>query len=169
MKLRHARAIAVFGIAVLALTGARGSHGGGCDNSSSGSSSSSSSSSSSGGSGSHSDNDNDSNATSGGSLPGGGGSADKAARDVTIDKCAYDAATKNLTAKITVKNDGALDYDYSVTMKFTGAGATSATAVKTGIAVTAGSSVSTELTTPYPGTGDGSEYTKCEVSRAGRI
>ncbi|MFE3128518.1 hypothetical protein ACFXHD_34455, partial [Streptomyces hydrogenans] len=125
MKLRHARAIAVFGIAVFALTGARGSHGGGCDNSSSGSSSSSSSSSG----GSHSDNDNDSNATSGGSLPGGG-SADKAARDVTIDKCAYDAATKNLTAKITVKNDGALDYDYSVTMKFTGAGATSATAVK---------------------------------------
>ncbi|MFD6121198.1 hypothetical protein [Streptomyces hydrogenans] len=164
VKLRHARAIAVFGIAVFALTGARGSHGGGCDNSSSGSSSSSSS----GGSGSHSDNDNDSNATSGGSLPGGG-SADKAARDVTIDKCAYDAATKNLTAKITVKNDGALDYDYSVTMKFTGAGATSATAVKTGIAVTAGTSVSTELTTPYPGTGDGSEYTKCEVSRAGRI
>ncbi|MFB7345955.1 hypothetical protein ACFCZ6_38535 [Streptomyces hydrogenans] len=163
VKLRHARAIAVFGIAVLALTGARGSHGGGCDNSSSGSSSSSSS----GGSGSHSD--NDSNATSGGSLPGGGSSADKAARDVTIDKCAYDAATKKLTAKITVKNDGALDYDYSVTMKFTGAGATAATAVKTGIAVTAGSSVSTELTTPYPGTGDGSEYTKCEVSRASRI
>ncbi|MFB7279203.1 hypothetical protein ACFCZV_18995 [Streptomyces hydrogenans] len=163
VKLRHARAIAVFGIAVLALTGARGSHGGGCDNSSSGSSSSS------GGSGSHSDNDNDSNATSGGSLPGGGSSADKAARDVTIDKCAYDAATKKLTAKITVRNDGALDYDYSVTMKFTGAGATAATAVKTGIAVTAGSSVSTELTTPYPGTGDGSEYTKCEVSRASRI
>ncbi|MFJ6408443.1 hypothetical protein ACIQK9_23280 [Streptomyces hydrogenans] len=163
MKLRHARAIAVFGIAVLALTGARGSHGGGCDNSSSGSSSSSSSG------GSHSDNDSDSNATSGGSLPGGGSGADKAARDVTIDKCAYDAATKQLTAKITVKNDGALDYDYSVTMKFTGAGATAATAVKTGIAVTAGSSVSTELTTPYPGTGDGSEYTKCEVSRASRI
>ncbi|MFE1345285.1 hypothetical protein [Streptomyces sp. NPDC058757] len=161
MKLRHARAIAVFGIAVFALTGARGSHGGGCDNSSSGSTS--------GGSGSHSDNDNDSNASSGGSLPGGGGSADKAARDVTIDKCAYDAATKKLTAKITVKNDGALDYDYSVTMKFTGSGATPATAVKTGIAVTAGASVSTELTTPYPGTGDGSEYTKCEVTRAGRI
>ncbi|MFE9398537.1 hypothetical protein [Streptomyces flavidovirens] len=59
MKLRHVRAVAVFGIAVFALTGARGSSGGGCDNNSSGSSggssfggssSSSSSSSSSGGS-----------------------------------------------------------------------------------------------------------------------
>ncbi|MEU2549433.1 hypothetical protein ABZ618_29070 [Streptomyces roseolus] len=161
MKLRHARAIAVFGIAVLALTGARGS-GGGCDNNSSGSSSGS------GGSGSHSD--SDSSSSSGGvSVPGGGGSADKAARDVTIDKCAYDAATKKLTAKITIKNDGSLDYDYSVTMKFTGSGAVPATAVKTGIAVTAGSSASAELATPYPGTGDGSEYTKCEVTRAARL
>ncbi|MFF5505306.1 hypothetical protein ACF1E9_23215 [Streptomyces roseolus] len=164
MKLRHARAIAVFGIAVFALTGARGSGGGGCDNHSSGSSSSSGSTSG----GSHSD--SDSSSSSGGvSVPGGGSSADKAARDVTIDKCAYDAATKKLTAKITVKNDGSLDYDYSVTMKFTGGGAVPATAVKTGIAVTAGSSTSAELTTPYPGTGDGSEYTKCEVTRASRL
>ncbi|MFD6246838.1 hypothetical protein [Streptomyces roseolus] len=162
MKLRHARAIAVFGIAVLALTGARGSGGGGCDNNSSGSSSSS------GGGGSHSD--SDSSSSSGGvSVPGGGGSADKAARDITIDKCAYDAATKKLTARITVKNDGSLDYDYSVTMKFTGSGAVTRTAFKAGIAVTAGSSVEAELTTPYLGSGDGSEYTKCEVDRASRI
>ncbi|MEU3607787.1 hypothetical protein AB0E83_20415 [Streptomyces sp. NPDC035033] len=166
MKLRHARAIAVFGIAVLALTGARGSNGGGCDNSSSGSGSSSSS----GGSGSHSDSDNNDNGGgSGGSLPGGGGGGDKAARDITIVKCAYDPATKNLTARITVKNDGALDHDYSVTMKFTGSGAVPATAVKTGIAVAAGASADAELTTPYPGVGDGSEYTKCEVTRAARL
>ncbi|MFJ5711347.1 hypothetical protein [Streptomyces sp. NPDC093105] len=163
MKLRHARAIAVFGIAVFALTGARGSNGASCD----GSSGSSSSSSSSSSGGSH-DNDG-SGSSSGGSVPGGGGSADKASRDVTIDKCAYDPATKNLTARITVKNDGALDYDYSVTMKFTGAGATSATAFKAGIAVAAGASETAELTTPYPGTGDGSEYTKCEVTRASRV
>ncbi|WP_030762982.1 hypothetical protein [Streptomyces griseus] len=161
MNLRHARAIAVFGIAVLALTGARGSHGGGCSGSSSGSSSSS------GGSNHHSDDDN----TSGSSVSGGGGSRDTAVRDVTIDKCAYDAATKSLTARITVKNDGALDRDYSVTVKFTGTAATAvpATAVKTGIAVAAGASASAELSTPYPGTGDGSEYTECEVTRAGRI
>ncbi|MGW7467194.1 hypothetical protein ACWGJT_21490 [Streptomyces xantholiticus] len=163
MKIRHVRAIAVFGIALVALTGARGSSGGGCDNSSS-----SSSSSSSGGSGSN--RDDDSAAGTGGSLPGGSG-ADKAARDVTIDECKYDVATKNLTAKITIDNSGALDYDYNVTMKFTGdAGSTAvpATAIKTGIAVTAGSTQTAELTTPYTGSGDGSEYTKCEVTRASR-
>ncbi|MHA4774309.1 hypothetical protein L1085_007385 [Streptomyces sp. MSC1_001] len=161
MKKRHVRAIAVFGIAVFALTGARGSGGGGCDNhSSSGSSSSSNSNHGS-------DNDSTSGGTSGGSS-----SADKAARDVTIDECKYDPATKNLVARVTVKNDGAMDYDYNVTMKFTGAAGGSvvpATAIKTGIAVAAGSSAQAELSTPYPGTGDGSEYTKCEVSRASRF
>ncbi|MFF2774715.1 hypothetical protein ACFVU3_07390 [Streptomyces sp. NPDC058052] len=165
MKLRHVRAVAVFGIAVLALTGARGSNGGGCDNSSGSGSSSSSSSG-----GSHNGDDDAGSGGSGGSVSGGGsGSADKAARDVTIDTCAYDPATKNLTARVTIKNDGALDYDYSVTMKFTGGSATPATAVKTGIAVAAGATAKAELATPYPGTGDGSEYTKCEVTRANRL
>ncbi|MEU2117201.1 hypothetical protein ABZ567_16465 [Streptomyces sp. NPDC016459] len=165
MKMRHVRAIAVFGIAVVALTGARGSGGGSCDNNSS-----SSSSSSSGGNGS--DNDSTSGGTSGGSVPGGTGSTDKAARDVTIDACTYDPATKNLVARITVKNDSAIDYDYNITMKFTGAAGGNvlpATAIKTGIAVASGASAKAELTTPYIGTGDGSEYTKCEVSRASRI
>ncbi|QES09023.1 hypothetical protein DEJ44_27645 [Streptomyces venezuelae] len=163
MKMRHVRAIAVFGIAVVALTGARGSHGGSCGGGSS----------SSGGSSSNhnSDNDSTSGGTSGGSLPGGSSSANKAIRDVTIDDCKYDAATKNLVARITVKNDGALDYAYSVTMKFKGeAGGTTvpATATKTGIAVASGASASAELTTPYPGSGDGSEYIECEVDRASR-
>ncbi|NWF27935.1 hypothetical protein HW130_16960 [Streptomyces sp. PKU-EA00015] len=160
MKIRHVRALAVFGIALVALTGARGSGGGGCDNHSS--------SSSSGGS---SHRDDDSSGSSGGSLPGGGSSADKAARDITIDECKYDTATKNLTARITVTNSGALDYDYDVTMKFIGAAggtAVPATATKTAIAVAAGASESAVLTTPYTGSGDGSEYTKCEVSRASR-
>jgi hypothetical protein len=162
VKIRHVRAIAVFGIALVALTGARGSGGGGCDNSSS-----SSSSSSSGGS----DRDDDSaGSTGGGSLPGGS-SADKAARDITIDECKYDDATKALTAKITINNSDSLDYDYDVTMKFTGGvGGTAvpATASETAIAVAAGASETTVLTTPYTGSGDGSEYTKCEVSRASR-
>ncbi|WP_329287512.1 hypothetical protein [Streptomyces sp. NBC_00691] len=161
--MRHVRAIAVFGIAVVALTGARGSHGGSCGGSSSSGSSSSSNH--------NSDNDSTSGGTSGGSLPGGSSSADKAIRDVTINECAYDAATKNLVARVTVKNDGALDYDYSVTMKFTGdtgGTASPATATKTAIAVAAGASVKAELATSYPGTGDGSEYTKCEVTRASR-
>jgi hypothetical protein len=167
MKMRHVRAIAVFGIAVVALTGARGS-GGGCDNNSS----SGSSSSSNNGSDNDTTSGGTSGSTSGGSLPGGSSSADKAARDVTIDECKYDPATKNLVARVTVKNDGATDYDYNVTMKFTGAAGGSvvpATAIKTAIAVASGASVKAELTTPYLGTGDGSEYTKCEVSRASRF
>jgi hypothetical protein len=161
VKIRHVRAIAVFGIAIVALTGARGS-GGGCDNSSSSSSSS----------GSHRDDDSTGgSSSSGGSLPGGS-SADKAARDVTIAECKYDPATKNLTAKISIDNSGALDYDYNVTMKFTGGAGSAvvpATAMKTGIAVTAGATQTAELTTPYIGSGDGSEYTKCEVTRVSRI
>ncbi|ALC22577.1 hypothetical protein ACH46N_24735 [Streptomyces pristinaespiralis] len=160
MKIRHVRAIAVFGIALVALTGARGSGGGGCDNSSSSSSSSSG--------GSH--RDDDSGSTGGVSVPGGSG-ADKAARDITIDECKYDDATKALTAKITINNSGSLDYDYDVTMKFTGGvGGTAvpATASETAIAVAAGASETTVLSTPYTGSGDGSEYTKCEVSRASR-
>ncbi|MFJ8297705.1 hypothetical protein ACIQ9R_17720 [Streptomyces sp. NPDC094447] len=161
--MRHVRAIAVFGIAVVALTGARGSHGGSCGGSSGSGSSSSSNH--------NSDNDSTSGGTSGGSLPGGSSSADKAVRDVTINECKFDPATKNLVARITVKNDGALDYDYSVTMKFKGdAGGTAipATATKTAVAVASGASQSVELSTAYPGSGDGSEYTKCEVSRASR-
>ncbi|WP_017238077.1 hypothetical protein [Streptomyces sp. SS] len=161
MKIRHVRAIAVFGIAVVALTGARGSHGGSCGGSSSGSSSSS-------GGSNHSDNDGTSGSSSGGSVPGGSSSADKAERDVTINECTYDSATKNLVARVTVNNDGVLDYDYSITMKFTGGTATPASATKTGIAVAAGATEKAELTTPYTGSGDGSEYTKCEVSRASR-
>ncbi|MFD3661006.1 hypothetical protein ACFWVF_10445 [Streptomyces sp. NPDC058659] len=161
MKMRHVRAIAVAAVAVVALTGARGSGGGGCDNNSS-----------SGSSGSSNHNDSSSGSTSGGSLPGGSSSADKAIRDVTIDECAYDQATKKLVARITVKNDGSMDYDYNVTMKFKGAAGgsvTPATAIKTGIAVAAGASESAEVTTPYFGTGDGSEYTECEVTRVSRF
>lgn len=160
MKMRHVRAVAVAAVAVVALTGARGSSGGSCGGSSSGSSSSS------GGS-----DHNDNGSSTGGSLPGGS-SADKAIRDVTIDECKYDQATKNLVARITVKNDGSMDYDYNVTMKFKGAAGGSvlpATAIKAGIAVAAGASASAEVSTPYIGTGDGSEYTECEVTRASRF
>ncbi len=101
-------------------------------------------------------------------MPGGSSSANQALRDITIDKCAYDAATKNLTAKITIKNDGVLDYDYDVTLKFKGTSAVSATATTTDVAVAAGASKSVDVATAYPGTGDGSEYTKCEVTRASR-
>ncbi|MEV3990466.1 hypothetical protein AB0J57_16320 [Streptomyces sp. NPDC049837] len=165
MKLRHVRAIAVFGVALVALTGARGS-GGGCS-SNSGSSSHSSDSGSSTTGGSH-DNDSSSSSSGGVSVPGGSGS-DKAARDIKIDDCRMDDAGKNLVARLTVTNSGALDYTYNITMKFrgdAGSGATTARASVTGLTVKAGASQVAEATTTYTGTGNGSEYKECVVDSA---
>ncbi|MCX4823830.1 hypothetical protein OG883_28945 [Streptomyces sp. NBC_01142] len=171
MKIRHVRAIAVFGIAVVALTGARGSGGGGCDNNSSGSSSSSSSS---GGSTSGGSNDSGSSSSTGGSIGSvtGGSSAHKAERDVRIDECKLDSTGKNLTAKITVTNNDSLAYAYDVSLQFKGG--IGDPAVNTAIAkvdnlqVAAGGSASGVATTPYTGTTNGAEYKKCEVISASR-
>ncbi|MFB7451988.1 hypothetical protein [Streptomyces sp. NPDC056194] len=161
--MRHVRAIAVFGIAVVALTGARGSHGGSCGGGHS--------------SGSHSgsnhsdDHDDTSGSSSSGSVTGGSSSASRAVKDVTIDSCKYDPATKNLVARITVNNGGAFDYDYSLTMKFNGeegSGVVPVTATKTVTKVAAGGSASAELSASYPGSGDASEYTECWVTQASR-
>ncbi|MEV6400430.1 hypothetical protein AB0M39_37570 [Streptomyces sp. NPDC051907] len=166
MKIRHVRAVAVFGIVLVALTGARGSGGGSCGG---GSSHGGGSSSSSGGS---SDNDNGSS-TSGGSLPGGGSSsARKAERDVRILECGLDKAGKNLTAKITVTNTDSLAYAYDVSLQFKGdlgaADVNVAIAKVDGLQVAAGGSQTTTATTPYTGSGNGSEYKKCEVISASR-
>ncbi|MFJ8018333.1 hypothetical protein [Streptomyces sp. NPDC096339] len=169
MKLRHVRAIAVFGIAIVALTGARGSHGGSCGGSHG---SSSSSHSSSGGSSGGSHDSNNSSTTSGGtSVTGGSSSSNKAERDIRIDACKLDATGKNLVAKLTVTNSGSLDYTYNITMKFRGSAgstATPATAMVANLKVKAGASQQAEATTPYIGKGDGSEYKECVVSTASR-
>lgn len=73
MKFRHVRAAAIFGVCVVALTGARGHHGGSCGGGGSSHHSSSSSSSSSGGSTSTSGGDS-SGGTFGGTTSGGTGS-----------------------------------------------------------------------------------------------
>ncbi|GGU32624.1 hypothetical protein [Streptomyces lavendofoliae] len=167
MKLRHVRAVAVFGIAIVALTGARGSGGGCSSNSGSGSHSSGSDSGSSTTGGGH---DNDGSGSSGGvSVPGGSSSADKAARDIKIDECRMDDSGKNLVARLTVTNSGSLDYTYNITMKFRGdatSGTTTARADVTGVTVKAGASQQAEATTTYTGTGNGSEYKECVVDRA---
>lgn len=154
----------MFGIVLVALTGARGSGGGGCGGSSS------SGSSSSGGS-----HDNDSDTTTSGGSTGsvtGGSSANKALRDVTIDSCGLDAAGKNLTAKITVNNSDSLAYAYDVNLEFKGdlgdSTVTRATARIDDLQVAAGTSAKGEATTAYPGSGNGSEYKKCEVVSASR-
>ncbi|WP_404952718.1 hypothetical protein [Streptomyces sp. 147326] len=166
MKLRHVRAIAVFGIAIVALTGARGSHGASCG----GSSHSSSSSSSSGGtSGGGSDSSSTSTTSGGTSVTGGSSSKNKAERDIRIDSCKLDDSGKNLVARLTVTNSGSVDYTYNITMQFTGdatSTATSAQARVSALTVKAGASAPAEAKTPYTGKGDGSEYKKCSVDSA---
>lgn len=170
MKLRHVRAVAVFGIAVFALTGARGSNGASCGGSSgSGSSSSSSSGGSTGG-----NSDSSSTSTSGGSTTGsvtGGSSSNKAERDIKIDSCKLDSSGKNLVARLTVTNSGSVDYTYNITMKFRGDATSTATPAQAKVAaltVKAGASKPAEATTPYTGKGDGSEYKECVVSSASK-
>ncbi|MEV4196254.1 hypothetical protein [Streptomyces toxytricini] len=172
MKLRHARAVAVFGIVVFALTGARGSHGGSCGGGSSSSSSSSSGGSSSGGSSSSgttsgSDGSDSSSTSSSGSVSGGAKSGDKAERDIRINECKMDASGKKLVARITVTNSGSLDATYGFIVKWRGdSTASPAVASVTGLKVKAGASQTTEATTTYLGKGNGSEYKECVVSSA---
>ncbi|AXE24905.1 hypothetical protein C0216_16895 [Streptomyces globosus] len=166
MKLRHARAVAVFGIVVFALTGARGSHGGSCGGGSSSSSSSSSGGSSSGGSSSSGSDGSDSSSSSG-SVSGGAKSGDKAERDIRINECKMDASGKKLVARVTVTNSGSLDATYGFIVKWRGdSTASPAVASVTGLKVKAGASQTTEATTTYLGKGNGSEYKECVVSSA---
>ncbi|MBT2481466.1 hypothetical protein [Streptomyces sp. ISL-94] len=175
MKLRHVRAVAVFGIAIVALTGARGSHGAGCGGGSHGSGSGSSSSSGGTTGGNH-DSDSSSSSSSGSSsggtsVPGGSSSSNKAERDIKIDACKLDDSGKNLVARLTVTNSGSVDYTYNITMKFRGDTASSATVAQakvTGLTVKAGASRQAEATTTYTGKGDGSEYEECVVASASK-
>ncbi|MFE0578510.1 MULTISPECIES: hypothetical protein [unclassified Streptomyces] len=173
MKFRHVRAIAVFGIAIVALTGARGSHGGSCGGGHS-SSSSSSSGGSSGGSGTGgSDSGHSSSGTTGGTggTTTGGSGRDRAERDIKIDSCKLDGAGKNLVARLTVTNSGSVEYTYNITMTFkpaAGSSAVAATARVNGLKVKAGASQQTEATALYTAKGDGSEYKECVVSTASK-
>ncbi|MEE1755769.1 hypothetical protein [Streptomyces sp. SP18CS02] len=163
MKIRHVRAVAVFGVVLVALTGARGSGGGSCGGGHSSSS----------GSGHDNDSSSSSGGSSGGSLPGGSSSAKKAERDVRIDECAMDATGKNLVAKITITNSDSLAYTYDVSLQFKGEtggpAADLAIARADDVLVPASGSQSAEATTPYTGSGNGSEYKKCEVISASRV
>ena len=110
MKRRYVRAVAVFAIVLVTLTGARRSGGGGCDDNGG------SSSSSSGG------------ITSGGtSTTGGGGYSSSspstyspdARAEVTVTTCDYDQAAGRLKAGLSINNPSSTDtYKYSITVKF---------------------------------------------------
>ncbi|MEV0777307.1 hypothetical protein [Streptomyces sp. NPDC050428] len=170
MKIRHVRAIAVFGIAVFALTGARGSSGGGC-------SSSSSSSSSSGGSNSDSDYDDDydsdygsssgSSTSTGGSVTGGS-SAD-AGRDLTIDTCKYDT-TRGFVAEVTATNSDSVANSYSFTVDFTdSAGATVGNTVGSIPDVPAGGTQTAEFTAVDVSGDNGASGGECKIDNVVRL
>ncbi|WP_329386330.1 hypothetical protein [Streptomyces sp. NBC_01716] len=166
MKIRHVRAIAVFGIAIVALTGARGSSGGGC-------SSSSSSSGSSGGSHSDSDYDDDyDSGSSGSSTTGGsvtGGSTADAGRDLTIDSCKYDTA-RGFVAEVTANNSGSVEYSYSFTVDFTdSAGATVGNTVGSIPDVLAGGTKTIEVTAVDLSNDDGASGGECKVDNVVRL
>lgn len=195
MKLRHVRAVAVFGIAVVALTGARGSHGGSCSGGSSGSSGgSSSSSSSSGGSDSSSStsssggdssssggfssttggsSDSTSSSTSSssgsttGSVPGVGGSSN-ASRDLRIAECKYDPS-RGLTTRITATNSSSSEtYTYRFTVKFTNSGSTVGTRSGSILFVAPGKTESRDFATPYVKKSTETLIGRCEVKNVTR-
>ncbi|MGW7245731.1 hypothetical protein [Streptomyces decoyicus] len=110
MKFRHVRAVAACALVVVALTGARHSHGGGCGSSHSSSSSSSGGYSSSGSS------------TSSGSTVGSptAGSTTPPESDIRITDCQVDSAAGTLSAKLSVTNHNSQgSAHYNGTVQFT--------------------------------------------------
>ncbi len=198
MKLRHVRAIAVFGIAAVALTGARGSHGGSCGG---GGGSSHSSSSSSGGSTSGGSTGGDSSGgtfgggttsggttgstttggtttsgtsgdstTSGGSYTTGGtGGSNSAMRDIKILSCEY-TERLGITAKIQATNSSStLKYDYRFTVKFYGPDrALLATRNPSIPFVMPGKTDTLDVSTPYTPKPGTSGTIRCEVPNVTR-
>ncbi|WP_326617882.1 hypothetical protein OG863_10790 [Streptomyces decoyicus] len=110
MKFRHVRAVAACALVVVALTGARHSHGGGCGSSHSSSSSSSGGYSSSG------------STTSSGSTAGSptAGSTTPPESDIRITDCQVDSAAGTLSAKLSVTNHNSQgSAHYNGTVQFT--------------------------------------------------
>ncbi|MGW9173682.1 hypothetical protein [Streptomyces decoyicus] len=110
MKFRHVRAVAACALVIVALTGARHSHGGGCGSSHSSSSSSSGGYSSSG------------STTSSGSTVGSptAGSTTPPESDIRITDCQVDSAAGTLSAKLSVTNNNSQgSAHYNGTVQFT--------------------------------------------------
>ncbi|MFF4954145.1 hypothetical protein ACWC2K_16260 [Streptomyces chattanoogensis] len=124
MKLRHVRAVAACALVVVALTGARHSHGGGCSSHSSSSSSSGSTSgeysSSSSSGGYSSSGSTTSSGTTGGSPTAS--ATTPAESDVRITECKVDSAAGTLSAKLSITNGSAQGTaSYNGSVRFTDA------------------------------------------------
>ncbi|AOP49291.1 hypothetical protein [Streptomyces lydicus] len=137
MKIRHVRAVTVCALVVVALTGARHSHGGGC-----GSSHSSSSSSSGGYSGSSGGYGSSGTTTSSGSTVGSptAGSTTSPEADIRITDCQVDNAAGTLSARLSVTNGNTRGMaTYNGTVQFTdGSGGYVGTAEISSVQVAAG-------------------------------
>ncbi|WP_051338129.1 hypothetical protein [Streptomyces flavidovirens] len=192
MQLRHVRAVAVFGIAVFALTGARGSGGGGCDNNSSGSSggsrfdgssSSSSSTSSSGGSSYTSGDTTTGSSTTSGSTTSGyttgsstttgstsGSRGNTNITDVRIDSCVYDPSRGIVAAVSATNSSSSENYTYTFTVRFTDpSGATIGTRHPSMYMVLAGQTDRLDVATPYVARAGETSGGKCALSNVRRI
>ncbi|HET9380476.1 MAG TPA: hypothetical protein VFP69_06565 [Streptomyces sp.] len=165
MKLRHARTAVIAVGLVVALTGARGSHGGGC--------SSNHSSSTSGGS-NHDDYDGDDydidvpDVDAGTSGSTGTGSSSPAASDLDIDGCAYEEY-RGLVGKVTASNsDATTTYTYDFTVVFKdAAGATLTTTTGTISYVPALQDRTQDVAAAYVPSGpDATNGGTCEITNA---
>lgn len=132
MKFRHVRAVAACALVVVALTGARHSHGGGCGSShssgtsggdgSSGYSSSGTSSSSGYSTSGSSGYSSSGNTTTSGSSTGSptAGSTTPPESDIRITDCQVDSAAGTLSAKLSVTNGNSQSSaSYNGTVQFT--------------------------------------------------
>ncbi|MFD7441800.1 hypothetical protein [Streptomyces sp. NPDC059909] len=178
--MRHVRAIAVLGIALITLTGARGSRGGGCDDNHS----SGSSSGGSGIGGSHSGHDDDDDldiGTSGGSASGGSdvtdaptyagptGPVDAAMGEVEIKYCSIDPAAVNVRGQLLINNRTAVDQTYDITVHFQGDDPNVPLVAKIDdVTVAAGQWYDREASAPYTGSGKGTDFRDCKVVSATR-
>jgi hypothetical protein len=155
---RKIRAVAVFGLVVVALTGARHSHGGGCGHSSSDSSSSSSGGYSSSGS-------TTSSGTTGGTPTDG--STTRPESDIRITDCTIDDTAGTLTAKLSITNGNSQRAaTYNGTVMFNdGTGAALGSASFSSRDVPAGSTEPMTVTDTFVKTGDQpTSAGRCQVS-----
>ncbi|MFD5424036.1 hypothetical protein [Streptomyces sp. NPDC127084] len=162
MKSRHVRALAVFGIVLVTLTGARGSRGGGCDDDhgSGGSSSSSSSGGfgSSGGSGTQHDGTDE--------TPAVRTPAD-AMGEVEVKTCSVAPDRTNLRGHLYISNSDGWNKSYDVTVRFeSDPGGPLLVVRREGVIVGPHENFHDTVTVDYDGPAEATELRECEIAFA---
>ncbi|MFH8568076.1 hypothetical protein [Streptomyces sp. NPDC017993] len=164
------RAVAVFGLVVVALTGARHSHGGGCGSSHSSSSSSSSSGGYSSSNGGYSSSGNTTSSGTTGSPTAGATTPPES--DISITDCKVDSAAGTLSARLSVRNGNSTSSaSYNGTVDFTdGTGRTFGTAMISSLRVSAGQTLPTTVTGTFIKSADQQPTAgKCKLGRVFKI